>query len=399
MLKEHSLTLRELFDKSCPYIEDRDNFVALFALRAHPFYRAFVIVGANADAAVRVTRSRMKAALRAMEECNPAIADLEGALLMHEAELLSASNTIKDLRSSIKEAQEKVEKSEKSVWNAFFLKGEEGKEREMRYTLSAKPNLQFLEHLEAALEILEGTVGRWRLRLALCKEELALYKQEMFTFGRAGVLSCSDPGKERERDDERPLLGEKGNRSDDVTKKNMFPPREEGKRDSPVGVVYVVDRVIKKAARKVTEAPLHQGVHLWSLMSSGRGVAVFRGPSSADAATPQFVYTAEEEKRLTEANLVLQDQQKAASAEDAKAVEASVRELSQLTSLMNEQVVQQNEQFSILLKNTETAHNNMHKGVIEVQKTLSKFWNSTRQLILCLWVSTLVLLVANRIIR
>ncbi|RNF19966.1 syntaxin 1B/2/3 [Trypanosoma conorhini] len=392
--------LRELFDKGSPYIEDCESFVVLDALRAHPFYSAFVVVGANAEGAVRVTRSRINAALRAMEECNPAMADLEGSLLMQEAELLSASNTIKDLSSSIGEAQQQLEKKEQDVWSPFFFSTGEGtKERKVHSASSAKPTLQFLQHLGAALDVLEGTVGRWRLRLALCKEELALYKREMFTFGRVGVLSCSNPEKEREREEEIPFLGGEKNRGDVDATNPTCSPHLEGKPYSPAGVVSVVDLVIKKAARTVTAAPLPHGEQLWSLVAGGRGEASFRMSSLPEAAYPQFAYNAEEVQRLTEANIVLQEQQKMASAEDAKAVEASVRELSQLTSLMNEQVMQQNEQFSILLRNTEMAHNNMHKGVTEVRKTLSGFWNPTRQLILCLWVSILVLLLANWCIR
>ncbi|ESL11797.1 hypothetical protein TRSC58_00445 [Trypanosoma rangeli SC58] len=397
---DRTAALRELFDKGSPYIEDCESFVVLDVLRAHPFYSAFVVVGTNAEVAVRVTRSRINATLRAIEECNPATADMEGSLLMQEAELLSASNTIKDLCSSIKEAQKQLEKNEKDMWTALlFPVREDTKERKASSASSVTPTLQFLRHLDAALEVLENTVGRWRLRLALCKEELALYKREMFTFGRAGVLSCSDPAKGREGEDASSFPEGKKHRSDEDTKSFIFFPPLKERPYSPVGVVSVVDHVIKKAARTVTAAPLSHGEQLWSLMAGKRGEASCRRPSLPDAACPQFAYSAEEEERLTEANLVLQEHQKLASAEDAKAVEASVRELSQLTSLMNEQVMQQNEQFSILLKNTETAHNNMHKGVAEVRKTLSGFWNSTRQLILCLWVSIFVLLVANWIIR
>ncbi|KEG11087.1 syntaxin 1B/2/3 [Trypanosoma grayi] len=380
--------LRELFDKSSPYVSDCENFVVLGILREHPFNRAFAAVSTAADVAVRATRSRIKAALRAMEECSPAVSELESILLLHEAELLSASNTIKDLLASLMEAKEQLKKQH-SRWDGLFLFAKE----ETQSPTTAKPSLQLLQHLEAALETLEGTVGRWRLRLALCKEELALYKQEMFAFGRAGVLSCSDPAKTQEGGKDRHL-----SRDNNISQSVSCLRNSEERPRSAVAVVSVVDRVLKKAARTVTAAPLHSGAHVWSLMR-GHGETGLRDLASPDRAAPQFVYTAAEEERLAQTNAALLEQQKQASAEDAKAVEASVRELSQLTSLMNERVLQQNEQFSILLKNTEAAQSNMQKGVGEVGKSLTYFWNSTRQLIACLWLSTLVLLIANWVIR
>lgn len=265
---------------------------------------------------------------------------------------------------------------------------------------SGKPSLQLLQHFEVALETLEGDLSRWRLRLTLCKEELALYKQEMFTFARAGVLSCSDPTKLYEERSEKRVTGVDREREEGSGMGFLTSLQAEGKLRPAAAVVSVVDRVIKEAARTVTTSSLPHGTTAWSLIS-GRpsGKSGSQRSLVQDTSVPQFVYDAAEEKRLTEANLVLQEQQKEASAEDAKAVEASVRELSQLTSLINEQVLQQNEQFSILLKNTETAQMNMQKGVGEVKKTLSHFWNSTRQLIACLWFSTLLLLFANWLIR
>ncbi|ORC90396.1 syntaxin 1B/2/3 [Trypanosoma theileri] len=408
--------LRELFDKSSPYISGCENFVVIGALRAHPFNRALILVVTAADGALRTTRLRIRATVRAMEECTPAIAELESALLLQEAELLSVSNTIKDLLTSIREAEEQLEKK-KSGWDTVLFPTKE----ETKLLSSVKPSMQFLQHLQAALEIIEGAVGRSRLRLALCKEELVLYKQEMFAFARAGVLSCLDPARNSKSNKENSVT-EKGDTSGNGNSSNndnnnnntmglLYPKPMKGNTSSAVAVVSVVDRVIKGAAKTVSSAPLPASTRVFSLMRSGVGGvgvggvgvgginSLFQRSSLVETTSPKFVYTAEEEERLTQANALLEEQQKEASAEDAKAVEASVRELSQLTSLMNEQVMQQNEQFSILLKNTEAAQNNMRKGVGEVGKTLKQFWNSTRQLIACIWVSIFILLIANWIIR
>lgn len=50
-----------------------------------------------------------------------------------------------------------------------------------------------------------------------------------------------------------------------------------------------------------------------------------------------------------------------------------MRELSQLTSLMNEQVVLQSEQFDVVLKNTEEAQRTMSRAVREVDRASQHF--------------------------
>ncbi|KAL7707576.1 hypothetical protein N2W54_007480 [Lotmaria passim] len=109
--------------------------------------------------------------------------------------------------------------------------------------------------------------------------------------------------------------------------------------------------------------------------------------------------TEEEEVRLQEQGQALLELQHEATAQDAKAVEASIRELSQLTSLMNEQMAQQTEKFAIVVRNTEAAHTNVRKAVDEVKKPVQAFWNPTRQLIAFLWACMIVVLVANWISR
>lgn len=71
--------------------------------------------------------------------------------------------------------------------------------------------------------------------------------------------------------------------------------------------------------------------------------------------------------------MALREEQEQASANDAKQIETAVRELSQLTSLMNEQVMLQSEQFSVVLKNTEEAQRTMSRALREVGKASQHF--------------------------
>lgn len=101
--------------------------------------------------------------------------------------------------------------------------------------------------------------------------------------------------------------------------------------------------------------------------------------------------------RHTELALVLQE----SSAVAAKEVEASVRELSHLTSLLSENAVLQAEQLASVAKNADEAHRNIDKVREELKKPgKSSLWlNPTRQMILLLWVSSLLLLIAHFVVR
>ncbi|RHW69038.1 hypothetical protein DPX39_100106700 [Trypanosoma brucei equiperdum] len=394
-MTERTDTIRELFHKSSPYRPGGDDFAELTALKSHTFYETFQVVTSTAKVAVRNTRASIKAALRAMEQFSPAVSDQESALLLQEAELLAASDAIKELIASLKNACVQSEKSGSRWGAAVSRKGDEAQDAK-----TGKPSNQMLLHLETALEVVGLCTGRWRLLLALCKEELILYKQEMFSFGRIGVLSCQDPVKEKCGDAESSI----SRREPDVER-----PREldlpigcsvEKPKDATQAVMSVVDRVMKEAARRVTVAPLPLNSGVWSKIRGNKSNC--RNVWNADISevpVPQFEYSLEEQQQLRVENAMLEKHQRLVSAEDAKAVEVSVRELSQLTSLISERVIQQNEQFSILLKNTEAAQNNMQRGIGEVKQTLTHFWNPTRQLIAILWTSIIVLLLANWIIR
>nr|CCC94065.1 unnamed protein product [Trypanosoma congolense IL3000] len=398
IMSERTTTLRELFNKNTPYHGGCDNFASLSALKSHPFYRAFQVVSSAAETSVRATRSSVKAALRAIEEFSPAVSDQESALLLHEAELLSASNAVRELSTSLKEGISQLGSS--GSGSELFSRKEEGVGKG-----SATPSQHMLLHLLAGLETIEMYVGRWRLFLALCKEELMLYKREMFSFGRLSIFSCKDPARRNdnygdvrssspvERKDKTQtavLLTSSGDKNNSASKPKL----------AARVMVSVVDRVMKEATRRVSSTPLSVNSQVWSAIRGKVGVYKNTwGSNIPDNAVPQFEYSEKEEELLKEAGVQLEQRQRQVSAEDAKMVEASVRELSQLTSLMNERVVQQNEQFSILLKNTEAAHSNMQKGVTEVKVTLTYFWNSTRQLIAILWISIFTLLTANWLIR
>ncbi|KAG5464310.1 hypothetical protein LSCM1_00492 [Leishmania martiniquensis] len=308
-------------------------------------------------------------------------------------------------------------------------------------------------HLRQAVSILEQRIAAKRLQVALAKEELALYKTEMFLYGHCGMLSCSDDEAAelaRYMETVRKDVVSRGQRGaiagDSVGAGELFDDAgAQQRRHHSVaklqpsmpgfGTTFrVVDGMVQRAAETFKVAGSHADAALqvaltgrhsaarellhvgtasvaeMLMMGTGSGGGsrskLSRPPaerclSTSGVGAPPlptlqpYQLTEDEEARLQEQNRALLQAQHEASAQDAKAVEASVRELSQLTSLMSEQVVQQNEQFSVLFKNTETAQAHLQKAVEEVQKPLGVFWNPTRQLVAALLMCTAVLLTAN----
>ncbi|EPY19783.1 syntaxin 1B/2/3 [Strigomonas culicis] len=123
------------------------------------------------------------------------------------------------------------------------------------------------------------------------------------------------------------------------------------------------------------------------------------GLGSAKTAVPHFEYSAAEAAALEQENVQLLEEQRETTAQDAKQIEASVRELSQLTSLANEKVLEQNEQFNVVLNNTAITKSNIDKAGKEVREAGESFWTSTKQLIALLWCCIISICVLNTLIR
>ncbi|CBZ26320.1 conserved hypothetical protein [Leishmania mexicana MHOM/GT/2001/U1103] len=308
-------------------------------------------------------------------------------------------------------------------------------------------------HLRQAVSTLQQRIASKRLQVALSKEELALYKTELFLYGHCGVLACSDEvaaelGRCTEvTRKEATSRGQHGAKAVDFTEVTALADANGGQQrrhytsSKPpaampgFGTTFrVVDGMVQRAAETVKAAGSHADSALQVALTGGHaaarqllhagtasvaeilmlGAGAGRGscgnlsiPAAETLATTAgggalrlptlqpYQLTNEEEAHLQEQNRALLQAQRQASAQDAKAVEALVRELSQLTSLMNEQVVQQTEQFSLIVKNTEVAHTNVKKAMSEVEKPLCAFWNPTRQLVALLWVCMALLVTVN----
>lgn len=423
--------------------------------------------------------AHVHATVAALDTATPSsTAHLQSSLLLSDAELLSVSSSLKAFTETLvkvhavatgkgKGKKASAKKTTDEVSGTAPLSSS-SLDTEMA-KLNAGTGL--VAHLQYAISIQEQRVAAKRLQVALAKEELALYKTELFLFGHCGVLSCSDavaaqlaqyrpssPAAALSSSPSPLLYGSKlqvqSSAADNVRgggggphSRSPLPCSDSStaRTTSPkpsrsgFGTTFrVVDGMMQRAAQTVKAAGSHADSALHVALtgsqaaarqllnvgtSSVDGIVMFgaggdrgRGapstagssasaPTRLDARTlplpplPQDELSKEEETRLQEQSQALLQLQHEATAQDAKAVEASIRELSQLTSLMNEQVVQQTEQFSILVRNTETAHTNVQKAVGEVKKPLHAFWNPTRQLIALLWACMALVLAVNWVSR
>lgn len=98
-------------------------------------------------------------------------------------------------------------------------------------------------------------------------------------------------------------------------------------------------------------------------------------------------------------DMVLLDRRKVTHASDALQVEASIRELGLLTTIMQEQVALQAEQVSFIERNVKESKANVEKGTEELRKPLQSRWNMKRLLLVFLWINIVVLWLMDKVVR
>lgn len=362
-------------------------------VRADSFLESIRLISRTAHEAMSRCTRRIDDTLQAIDGCTPTMSSVERKLLLSETELVAASTSVTNFTETVDNAIEvlrtKVKRSNR------YLR------RQQSAAASAELSVQLLEHYKALLQCLGQRISKCRMRMALCKEEVALYKNEMVYFGCNGVLSCSVPNTVQTVDPTPGLASPVGGARSSAAEAISQDRAHFGIVQASRNTMQLVDGVLKIAAETVKLAgDSAMTIARAGNVSLGRNLRTEKSTDASQMPTvPHFDFSPEEKHRLSEQSVSLQLRQREASAHDAKMVEASVRDLSQLTSLMNEKVMEQAEQFSILVQNTAETRELMKRAVEELRKPTNRFWNSTRQLIALLWICTAITLVTNWIVR
>lgn len=407
---DHSPSLYDLFDQGKQILkqEAKSSSPADEAPHPHlatPMGDALRNVQVSVEAATATAARRVGETLLFIDGCGSSTVRVTTGLLTCETELADAAAAVDRFSESVTAAM----KTSVSTASATVEDGHASRS-------------QVLMHYKEILSTLWNRLAKARLQVALAKEELAQYKNDMFLLGRCGVLTIGiDDDDDDDGEDYRNVKGqamEAAGGGLHAPLKTAPPVAGNAAERMGFGRVtgatrQLMDGVVRRATDSVKVATAHADIALTrvgaelggfaAVVGGGGGAAAaaageplpFRGHY---AAQPMELSSAEE-RALREENESLQLQQRAASAQDARAVERAVRELSQLTSIMNERVVEQSEQFTTMIKHTEEAHMNMEKAIKEVKKPIHAFWNPTRQMIALLWICTFILIVANWMIR
>jgi syntaxin 1B/2/3 len=383
----------------------------------HPFLHATASLGAMVSSAIQHSRARVEEVLELIDDC--AQSDVTASLLLAEAELLSASVSVANLQQSVKSVADRP------------LTPKRLSERVMQAGKVSRTDLY--HHLEELLVILESRVAQERLRATLCREEVDLFEGQMQLFASGWVAAADAPQATEDSTIQGRILSSRasasyrargtseaysdhslstfvagGEASSSSSATHIFRAAQKTERllkdtvASATGSVLDIFRATASAARMGSSLPTaldHQGgsSQRSAAPSLPGGYVVPQRAGSYVAA--DFHLTSDEMEMFQERNEQLLARQQLHASNDAKQVETSVRELSQLTSLMSEMVLQQSEQIGILAKNTDEAQANVLNATKELKKPLASFWTASKQLILLLWISTAVVLVAHFLFR
>ncbi|CUG91671.1 GPI-anchored surface protein, putative [Bodo saltans] len=275
--------------------------------------------------------------------------------------------------------------------------------------------LDVLAHCRVGGEVLQAMIVDDKLRLALCEEELELFKKDMFLLGRGGVVSVDPP-----EDLAHPTASPSPTATRGGTTNNVASSLSSAAATTASKTRSTVTATLTNVSNSLGAAGL--------LKSAGSGASSIRQAVSSlrssggerssqsgnidgssrhrhgqNGGRRRVLHITEEESReLKQESVLLEQQLTESSVKAAKEVEASIRELSHLTNLLNEQALIQSEQLSLVAKNTEETLTNVSKASNELQKPArqsSWMLNPTRQLIAVLWICIMTILVAHFLIR
>lgn len=257
-----------------------------------------------------------------------------------------------------------------------------------------------LQHFKAAAEILVERLVREKLALGLCEEELQLYSRDMLVLGRCGVLAVVPASATVERLAAAYACPKPASGSSHVQRSEIAVAAAAAEPAGRMSATSSAARAVMGQLSRVTGAASARVADTARAVAT-RTAGVHKDPQGgAFKYQHKYQYDSDEVRQLMVEGAQLEQQLVESSAKAALEVEASVRELSLLTSLLSEKSLLQAEQLNLVAKNTDDAHDSVLKARSQLQSALrAPFWNATRQLIFVLWVSTIGLWIAHVVIR
>lgn len=362
-----------------------------------PFFHSLETISREIRRAQRHVDSCVDESHRLMDElaAPSLLRDVENELLIAEAELLSSTAAIEKVKASIESSANSAEDSaveddDDLGWGrlvrAIIRPGSSANHPRSREDRLKRQSATAIHHCLEVLNILNGKAAHYRLRIAVCQEDISEYKRDIdFSAGVTNEfvvetasfdnLSESFAGAKEVKP---VLFDQKGRHKKSVVEKTKAVA--DRLRSHIVGVRR--RHGIDSGSTSEEEVPLvnHRSVHRSSAID--------------------YRFTSSEEQELQHENQLLLSRQMDAAASAAKEVESSARELSQLTSLVSEKALLQSEQISMLEQNVEHAVSNTENARQQLKNpAVTSRWNPTRQLIVLLWINILVLITANWLVR
>lgn len=344
-------------------------------------YRGAVEAVTNAAFAACVTADRaIIAAIDAMDSLS-LMSDVERGLLLGDAALVSAQQQLAQIK-------------ERLVADAAALRG--------RVHIA-----DLIAHHVAAVEHTDACVAAALRLVKLTREEADVYRAQAQLNSRLGVLVCEDWSVAAAASKSSSPLSDNPVATTAATVRSLVDAAAQHRVVKSGG--GAVAGLLTKGAAAVAGVGVEGAQQLRARFGklqqqqqpppSGDAAAVFVAKGATQAPVTLAPYTPDECAALQSEHAELLERQRSDAAKEARTIEAAARDISRLSSLLNEKLAEQSESLLIVEQDTSSSVDHLVRAAEELRKPAASWWNSTRTLIAALWLGTVTILTANHIVR
>lgn len=341
-----------------------------------PFAEPLRVVVASVRRTLLESRERVAQALTTIDDYT-STPDARGAaadgLVLSDASLLAAASATQQLVTAVQAADDKLAKR--------FRGSNVGRQQ--------------LEHTYNALQTMAALVSQQRIAVALAREEVDRHRTMLVRWQKAGVLVAPQPA---------PAAVVAAPAVTAKAAKKAAPP--EGTAAATASRLSALKASAMTQVKSIAQTTKHNVAALSERASRAAG------PAQASAQTAQRFqaaaarYDEDVDKadtqwrgELAQEHAELVERQNLTASKAAKQVEGAVRELSVLTSILNEQVTLQSEKLELVERNTRDTQSNLQGAAEQLLQPLQQTWTAKRILAAALWVSMVLMLAADWLVR